>query len=201
MRSFAICKAANIFFSKNASFFTCNTFEICHSVLPRLRFCAIVAKILNMTQPKLSRWDIWRTLIFGLSQDWVRKLWGNSYAKYNFVFHQNSRSCNGCFNWCLGFLNCIGTSIQWQYVLSIIMKTGTSQFTPFPWTKENLLWHAQQRIQDFGWKEPEINQLSQNFSCPACKKEMQRLSDLRNLCMSTSCHSGTMPILAMHFHW
>ena len=39
-----------------------------YSVLPRLRFCAIVAQFLKMMQPKLSLGDIWRTLIFGLAQ-------------------------------------------------------------------------------------------------------------------------------------
>ena len=36
----------------------------------------------------------------------------NSQAKNKFVFHRNSRSCNSCFDWCIAFLNCTGTSIQ-----------------------------------------------------------------------------------------
>ena len=36
----------------------------------------------------------------------------NSHAKNNIVFHRNSRSCNGYFHWCIGFLNCTGTSVQ-----------------------------------------------------------------------------------------
>ena len=31
----------------------------------------------------------------------------------------------GCFEWCIGFLNCTGTSVQRQYVSIIIMKMGT----------------------------------------------------------------------------
>ena len=35
-----------------------------------------------MTQPKLSPWDLWCTLIFGLSQDFeLISCMGNSYAK------------------------------------------------------------------------------------------------------------------------
>ena len=83
------------------------------SVLPRLHFCAIVAKILKMTQPKLSPRDIWGTLIFGLAQDFESvRCMENSHAKNNFDFHRNSRSCNSCFDWCIGFLNCTGTSSQ-----------------------------------------------------------------------------------------
>ena len=106
------------------------------SVLPRLHFCT-VAQILNMTQPNLSPWDIWRTLIFGPSQ--TVSCVGNSYAKNNSVFHQSSCSCNNCFDRCIGFRNCTGISIQWQYILIIIMKTGTGKFASFRWTNENLL--------------------------------------------------------------
>ena len=50
---------------------------------------------------------------FGLSQDFesfgcVEK----SHAKNNIVFARNSGSCNGYFNWCNGFLNCTGPSVQ-----------------------------------------------------------------------------------------
>ena len=40
-----------------------------YSVLPRLRFCAIVPQILKMAQLKLSPRDTWRKLSFGLAQD------------------------------------------------------------------------------------------------------------------------------------
>ena len=82
----------------------------CCSVLPRLRFCAIVPQILKMTQLKLSPRDIWRILIFGLAQDFESVSYMEySHAKNNLVFHQNSRSCNDYFDWCTG---CTGTSIQ-----------------------------------------------------------------------------------------
>ena len=69
------------------------------SVLPRLGFCAIFTQILKMTQPKLSPQDIWRTLIFSLSQDFEPgSCVENSHAKNNFVLHRNSRSCNDCFD-------------------------------------------------------------------------------------------------------
>ena len=58
-------------------------------VLPRLWlcFCGIVTQILKMTQPKLSPRDIWRTLIFGLSQDFESICCvENSHAKNNFFF-------------------------------------------------------------------------------------------------------------------
>ena len=79
-----------------------------------------------MTQPKLSPRDIWRILIFGLAQDFESVSYMEySHAKNNLVFHRNSRSCNGCFDWWIAFLNCTGTSVQRQYVSIIIMKMGT----------------------------------------------------------------------------
>ena len=76
-------------------------------------FCATVTQILHMTQPKMFPWDIWHTLTFGLSLDYQSVSFvGNSYAKNNFFCQWNSRSCNSCFAWCIGFLNCTGTSIQ-----------------------------------------------------------------------------------------
>ena len=52
-------------------------------------------------------------IIFGLSQDFESlSCVENSHAKNNFVFLRNSRSCNGWFDWCIGFLKCTGTSTQ-----------------------------------------------------------------------------------------
>ena len=63
---------------------------------------------------------------FGLAQDVESVSYMEySHAKNNLGFHWNSRSCNGCFDWCIGFLNCSGTSVQRQYVSIIIMKMGT----------------------------------------------------------------------------
>ena len=63
---------------------------------------------------------------FGLAQDVESVSYMEySHAKNNLGFHWNSRSCNGCFDWCIGFLNCTGTSVQRQYVSIIIMKMGT----------------------------------------------------------------------------
>ena len=64
---------------------------------------------------------------FGLAQDFESVSYMEySHAKNNLGFHWNSRSCNGCVDWCIGFLNCTGTSVQRQYVSIIIMKMGTS---------------------------------------------------------------------------
>ena len=71
--------------------------------------------------------DIWCIQIFGLGQDFESISYMEySHAKNNLVFHRNSRSCKGCFDWCIGFLNCTDTSVQQQYVSIIIMKMGTS---------------------------------------------------------------------------
>ena len=82
--------------------------------------------------------EIWHTLVFGLSRDLESvSCVENSHANKKVVY-RNSHSCNGCFDWCIGFLNCTGTSIQRQFVSIIIMKTGTCHFAPFGWTNENL---------------------------------------------------------------
>ena len=47
-------------------------------------------------------------------------------------------------------------------------------------------------------KKQKSTKLLQNFCCSVCGKEMTRLSGLRNGCTSTSRHSATMPILAIH---
>ena len=47
-------------------------------------------------------------------------------------------------------------------------------------------------------KKQKPTKLPQNFCCSACRKEMPRLAGLGNRCTSTSCHSATMPVLAMH---
>ena len=122
----------------------------------------------------------------------------NSHAKNNIVFHLNSRSCNSYFDWCIGFLNCTGISIQRQYVSIIIMKTGTGQFAPFRWTNENLFDMRSSLFKMLEGKKQKSTKLHQNFCCSACGKEMQRHYGLGHRCMSTSCHSATMPILAMH---
>ena len=50
---------------------------------------------------------------YGLLQDFQSiSCVGNIYVKNNFVFHQNSHGCSGSFDWCIGFLNGTGTSIQ-----------------------------------------------------------------------------------------
>ena len=150
-----------------------------------------------MTQPKLSLRDIWRILIFGLAQDFESVSYMEySHAKNNLDFHRNSRSCNGCFDWCIGFLNCTDTSIQRQNVSIIIMKMGTGQFAPFRWTNENLC-DMRRTFKMSDGKKQKATKLPQNFCCSACGKEMPRLAGLGNRCTSISCHSATMPILAM----
>ena len=47
-------------------------------------------------------------------------------------------------------------------------------------------------------KKQKATKLPQNFCCSACRKEMPRLAGLGNRCTSASCHSATMPVLAMH---
>ena len=83
------------------------------SVLPRLRFCAIVTQNFEYDAAKTVPTGHLAHIDFGLSQDFesfgcVEK----SHAKNNIVFHRNSGSCNGYFDWCIGFLNCTGTSVQ-----------------------------------------------------------------------------------------
>ena len=78
------------------------------SVLPRLRFCAIIAKKnydMTKTVPAghLAHMDFWP--VAGLESVSCVE---NSHAENNFVFHWYSHSCNGCFE----FLNCTGTSVQ-----------------------------------------------------------------------------------------
>ena len=120
-----------------------------------------------------------------------------SHAKNSLVFHRNSRSCNGCFDWWIAFLNCTGTSVQRQYVSIIIMKMGTGQFAPFRWTNKNLF-DMRSTFNMSDGKKQKATKLPPNFCCSACRKEMPRLAGLGNRCTSTSCHSVTMPILAMH---
>ena len=115
-----------------------------------------------MAQPKLSPPDIWLALIFGLSQDFeFVSCVENSHAKNNFVFRRNSHSCNSCFDWCIGFLNC--TSIQWKYVSFIIMKMGTGQFAPFRWTDENLFDMHNSPFMMSDSKKQKSTKLPQNF--------------------------------------
>ena len=47
-------------------------------------------------------------------------------------------------------------------------------------------------------KKQKATKLPPNFCCSTCRKEMPRLAGLGNRCISTSCHSATMPVLAMH---
>ena len=83
------------------------------SVLPRLRFCAIVPQNFEYDAAKTVPAGHLAHIDFDLSQDFESVgCVENSHAKNNIVFHRNSRSCNGCFDWCIGFLNCTGTSIQ-----------------------------------------------------------------------------------------
>ena len=83
------------------------------SVLPRLPFCAIVPQNFEYDAAKTSPAGNLAHTDFGLSQDFESVgCVENSHAKNNIVFHRNSRSCNGYFDWCIGFLNCTGTSIQ-----------------------------------------------------------------------------------------
>ena len=83
------------------------------SVLPRLRFCAIVPQNFEYDTAKTVPVGHLAHIDFGLSQDFESVgCVENSHAKNNIVFHRNSRSCNGYFDWCIGFLNCTGTSIQ-----------------------------------------------------------------------------------------
>ena len=83
------------------------------SVLPRLRFCAIVPQNFEYDAAKTIPAGHLAHIDFGLSQDFESVgCVENSRAKNNIVFHWNSRSCNGYFDWCIGFLNCTGTSIQ-----------------------------------------------------------------------------------------
>ena len=83
------------------------------SVLPRLRFCAIVPLHFEYDAAKTVPAGHLAHLDFGLSQDFESVgCVENSHAKNNIVFHRNSRSCDGYFDWCIGFLNCTGTSVQ-----------------------------------------------------------------------------------------
>ena len=83
------------------------------SVLPRLRFCAIVPLNFEYDAAKTVPAGHLAHIDFGLSQDFESVgCVENSHAKNNIVFHRNSRSCNGYFDWCIGFLNCTGTSVQ-----------------------------------------------------------------------------------------
>ena len=139
---------------------------------------------------------------------WVGKLSGKSHAKNNFVFHRNSRSCNGCFDWCIGFLNCTGTSVQWQNESIIIMKMGTGQLAPLRWTNENLFltWAAVHSRCRMVWNRNQMNYLRIFATQPVVKKcqdSPASETDARlpavtvRRCTSTSCHGATMPILAM----
>ena len=88
-------------------------FETWFSVLPRLRFCAIVPQNFEYDAAKIVPAGHLAHIDFGLSQDFESVgCVENSHAKNNIVFHRNSRSCNGYFDWCIGFLNCTGTSVQ-----------------------------------------------------------------------------------------
>ena len=83
------------------------------SVLPRLRFCAIVPQNFEYDAAKTVPAGHLAHIDFGLSQDFESVgCVENSHAKNNIIFHRNSRSCNGYFDWCIGFLNCTGTSVQ-----------------------------------------------------------------------------------------
>ena len=95
-----------LFFNENIC---CDPF----SVLPRLRFCAIVAQNFEYDAAKTVPAGHLAHIDFGLSQDFESVgCVENSHAKNNIVFHRNSRSCNSFFHWCIGFLNCTGTSVQ-----------------------------------------------------------------------------------------
>ena len=84
-----------------------------HSVLPRLRFCAIVAQNFEYDAAKTVPAGHLAHIDFGLSQDFESDgCVENSHAKNNIVFHRNSHSCNGYFHWCIGFPNCTGTSVR-----------------------------------------------------------------------------------------
>ena len=84
-----------------------------NSVLPRLHFCAIVPQNFEYDAAKTVPAGHLAHIDFGLSQDFESVgCVENSHAKNNIVFHRNSRSCNGYFDWCIGFLNCTGTSVQ-----------------------------------------------------------------------------------------
>ena len=50
----------------------------------------------------------------------------------------------------------------------------------------------------FSSKKQTSTKLPQNFCCSAWGKQIPRLHGLGNWCTSTSCHSVTMPILALH---
>ena len=70
---------------------------------------------------------------FGLAQDFESVSYMEySHAKNNLGLHRNSRSCNRCFDWCIGFMNCTGTSVQRQYVSIIIMKMANSRHSDGP---------------------------------------------------------------------
>ena len=78
------------------------------------------------------------------------------------------------------------------------MKTGTGQFAPFQWTNENLFDMRSSLFKMADGKKQKSTKLHQNLCCSACWKEMSRHYGLGNRCTSTSCHSATMTILAMH---
>ena len=82
-------------------------------VLPRVRFCATVAQILKNDAVKTVPVGHLAHIYFGLLQDFESvSCEENPHAQNIFVLHRNSRNCNGCFDWFIGFLNCTGTSIQ-----------------------------------------------------------------------------------------
>ena len=84
-----------------------------YSVLPRLRFCAIVPQNFEYDAAKTVPVGHLAHIDFGLSQDFESVgCVENSLAKNNIVFHRNSHSYNSFFDWCIGFLNCTGTSVQ-----------------------------------------------------------------------------------------
>ena len=162
-------------------------------------FAPLSDKILNMTQPKLSPRDIWHTLIFACPRTFESVGYvENSLAKNNIVFHRNSHSCNGYFDWCIGFLK-----LYWYFSSVIICidyhyENGYRQFAPCWWTNENLFDMRSSLFKMSNGKKQKSTKLYQNFCCSACGKEMPRHYGLGNRCTSTSCHSATMTILAMH---
>ena len=93
--------------------FTMTIFIYKPSVLPRLRFCAIVAQNFEYDAAKTVPASHLAHIDFGLSQDFESDgCVENSHAKNNIVFPRNSHSCNGYFHWCIGFPNCTGTSFR-----------------------------------------------------------------------------------------
>ena len=151
-----------------------------------------------MARPKLSPRDIWRTLILACRRTLSPlAVWKIPMPKITLFFTGIPVvvTAISLVYWISG--------LYWYFSSVIIRidyhwKTGTGQFAPFRWTNENLFDMRSSLFKMSDGKKQKSTKLHQNFCCSAWGKEMPRHYGLGNRCMSTSCHSATMTILAMH---